>query len=69
MEKPKSLSWSLKHGYQIVCISGTDNYYCVIDVWTRNAPDGYLKECTFLQRSSWVAKMFPEYFYEFSLPR
>jgi hypothetical protein len=68
MDKPKSLKWALAHGYRIVCISGTDNLYCVLDVWTRNPPDGYIKETTFLQRSSWVEKKFPEEFYEASLP-
>jgi hypothetical protein len=68
MEKPKSLKWSLAHGYAIAGINGTDNKFCEVSVNNVDAPAGYYWRASFLIDTKWMASHYPEIYHRISLP-
>ena len=59
MDTPKSLSWSLKHGYFITHIWNTDLTYCTVVVFNYDPPIDYPYHCNFLISTKWMYRNFP----------
>ena len=68
MDNPRSLKWSLDHGYFISAINGTDYTYCEVVVMASFYIAGYKNRHTFLIRTKWMRTHFSSEFEHLSLP-